>query len=73
MATKMVSAKGSDLKGIFNGARVRLLPPYGTGTKYFVTYLSGSFCLIADGKRDLRNDTGHIYSVYDIKAYETLA
>lgn len=68
----MITATAENIKGVGYGARVRLNPAYGSGTKYFVCPLATGFCLIADGKRDLRNDTGHIYSVHDIKSYEVL-
>ena len=69
---RMITATAENVKDIGYGARVRLHPAYATGTKYFVCPLATGFCLIADSKRDLRNDTGHIYSVYDIKSFEVL-
>lgn len=71
---KMIKANAENCESICDGARVRLKQCYGSGTKYFITYLPrGSYCMIADCKRDLRDGMGYIHSIYDIEAYEVFA
>ena len=66
----MIKATEENIGNISYGAKVRLNKGFGTGTKYFVCYLSGPHCLIADSKRDCKDETGYIYGTYDIAAYE---
>ena len=66
----MVRVTGENVRNIGFGAKVRLNPAYGTGTKYFVSYLHGTNCLIADSKRDCKDEMGYIYSIHDIEAYQ---
>lgn len=70
---KMTKATRDNIRSIPEDARVRLNPAYGSGTKYFVCYLSDGFCLIADCKRDLRDGRGYIHSIYHIDAFEAFA
>lgn len=51
------------------GQTVNLYPAYGSGKKYFVCYLSDGFCLIADSKKDCKNEQGYIYSLSCINTY----
>lgn len=55
--------------GIECGARLKMRKAYGTGTKYFVCYLSDGMCLIADSKRDCKNEMGYIHSIWNIDTY----
>lgn len=67
---KMVKATAENRNKISDGAKVRLNPAYGHGTKYFVCNLSNTNCMLADCKRDWRDGCGYIYSIYDIQAFE---
>lgn len=69
---KMVKATSENKNNIWDGAKVRLNPAYGKGTKYFVCYLSADSCMLADCKRDCRDGYGYIYSIHDITAFETI-
>lgn len=66
----MVKATADNIKSIGYAAKVKLRPAYGSGAKYFMTYLHGDGCMLADCKRDLKNDMGYIYSIHDIAAFE---
>ena len=68
----MIKLTDENREDIQSGARVRLNPAYGHGTKYFVCYLGGPHCLIADCKRDCNEGLGYIYWTHDIEAYENL-
>lgn len=67
---KMVKVERGETPQIEEGARVTLIPGYGSGTKYFVCELSKGFCLIADSKRDCNEGLGYIHSIYNIASYQ---
>lgn len=67
---KMIRATSENIEHIGECAKVKLNPAYGSGTKYFVCYLSKGFCMLADSKRDCRDGLGYIHSIWNINAYE---
>lgn len=66
----MITANETNRNDIGFGARVKLNPAFGTGTKYFVCYLSNNHVLLADSKRDCKDEVGYIHSIHDIQAYQ---